>query len=336
MTRPGQKYIGGEFSETDLAPIIQEGRYLDFEFFFPTLIGERKLSYSESGADSISLILKSLDKQALTLWVPYNFCHETIDRVKNKLPNVKMDAFRYRSVTDIQSQNGKYHVVILVHYNVYDAAEVHPLAQYQDRKELVTIEDFTHSPLEIKNTKANFSFASLRKLIPVSISVAYGRAGDQVEAVEESAFLKIKRTAFQIKAMVLQNPLFGSESVYLDLFKLAEQQLQIPSIQPAHHHEVQLFQRIDFKKLMYHRKSNFSWLIENIKPTHVVRRILSGSYMYFICEVANRDEVRAHFFKLGIFPAIHWVGSNDDCLSFHIDHRYGHEDMIRIKRGFDE
>ncbi|MEZ5024865.1 MAG: hypothetical protein R2728_16710, partial [Chitinophagales bacterium] len=61
---------------------MKSSEYLEYKHVFPPKLQNRKLTYFESGADSIAAILNYIKVKHVDLWIPNNFCHETIERVQ--------------------------------------------------------------------------------------------------------------------------------------------------------------------------------------------------------------------------------------------------------------
>ena len=327
-------YIGGEFSSADLPGILLHDRSASAARYFPRQIGRLKRSFFESGADSIAFILSNKKESALVLWVPENFCHESLDRVQLKLPEKEIIIRKYSSLAKIQQDNGRLNLALIVHFNSYNHQD---LTNGLDLPDIDIIEDFTHAPLDITKSKANHSFSSLRKFIPASVSVTYSNEVSGVKSGgHESAYLKMKKTASEIKALTREDPKYGEESVYLELFELAEAQLSNCQIQIAHPGQTKIFERIDFRKLHKIRVSNYEFLNQTLQHSNAISGVLPGHYMFFTVVTNHQQQLRRHFFDHGIFPAILWKESDSPLskkiLSFHIDHRYNTKDMERIKK----
>ena len=266
--------------------------------------------------------------------MPDNFCFESLERVKIKLPDTKIRLFSYDNLDAIRVQSKDTNVLLIVHYNAYDRKTAARIPGFR-KSGFIVIEDFTHAAFEIKKARANFSFASLRKVLPISASVTYAMKGPQREVHAKSAFLRIKNLATVIKTLVLKNRGYASEELYLELFRLAEKQLYNSKIQPANTAEIQLLRRLNIERALEVRLRNFRYLKRSIRIKGLVSKVYPGNYSYFIIGTKNQGKLRKHFFVNGIFPAIHWAeGSSREgstTLSLHIDHRFNVTDMRRIK-----
>jgi hypothetical protein len=326
-------YIGGEFSSADLSQIIQPEQLPFLDVFFPQEIRELKRSFFESGADSLAFILSTLNTDSLLLWTPDNFCYESLQRVQQKLASTRITISRYAETDRIVYQPGILNVVVITHFNRYDPALTSAVKRGAEK--IVLIEDFTQAPLDIGQTKADHSFCSLRKFIPVSASVTYAPVYTPLQPTDsESAYLKIKKLAGELKTDIIQNPLYGEENLYLNLFTLAEKQLVRSTIRPAHSGQIEILHHIHFEKILQQRRDNYNFLQREIRPGKTITGFLPGSYMYFIVIANDQQTLRKLFFQHGIFPAIHWQDSLSEIstkiLSFHIDHRYRPSVLKRV------
>lgn len=333
-----EKYIGGEFSAADLAPITLRGTSLSAAIYFPPSIKGLQRSLFESGADSIAFILSTIERQVLIIWVPLNFCFESLQRVQLKLAAKKIMVKTYSSIETIPFSKEHVNILLIVYFNSYDKKLSEFAAPLQG--EVITIEDFTHAPLDINKTKGTYSFCSLRKFVPVSVSITYANQTPPASLNEkESAYLKLMKAGKEIKKLVSEDPSYGEESVYLTLFELAEAQLRNTKIQKAHQSQTDIFSHIDFDQILQIRTSNYLFLYRALQRSTVVTAILPGVYMYFMIRTNYQQRLRKHFFNHHIFPAIHWHDSDSaiskNILSFHIDHRYDTNDMQRIKHALE-
>jgi hypothetical protein len=325
-------YIGGEFSSEDLSQILNPQGSHSADFFFPSRVGARNRSFFESGADSLAFVLSNIKTDALVLWAPDNFCYESLHRVQQKVAGTQIEVKSYALGRSIKFETDKLNVLLIAYFNCYDPDLFSALKTGSHG--VITIEDFTHAPLDIANTKADHSFGSLRKFIPLSVSVTYSTNTPALKSENESAYLKIKKTASEIKAATLEDPAYAKEDLYLTLFRLAESQLNSPVITSAHQTQIEAFQYIDFEKIHRIRKDNYNFLLDKIQNHPALRGIMPGDYMYFMIRTKDQQKLRKHFFTHGIFPVIHWPDSRADLskeiLSFHIDHRYRPSVLERI------
>lgn len=321
-----KKYIGGEFCESDLN-LTDKG---DFSVYF----SEEKLFYFETGSDSLSYILNSFSKNNLSVWIPNNYCVDTIHRVQNKLKHKNILLKKYNSLNFLVGKIKYEDIILFVHFNKFDKNGQDEVYKLIKNNKIFLIEDFVQAPIDIKHHKGNASFNSFRKFIPLELSLCYFNIKGRNTTKKPSNYFIKKKEADRMKADYLDSNIFDLEleKKYLSKYKEAEIKLSNDKeIRIAQNSEIALFKKINFKKLIDIRRTNYSYLFENLKE---IIHVIPGSYMYFMIKTENRDEIRKLCFSEGIFPAIHWLdidlAKRKKKLSFHIDHRYELSDMNRI------
>jgi hypothetical protein len=192
------------------------------------------------------------------------------------------------------------------------------------------VEDFVLSPLDVTRFNGDFAFNSLRKFAGLDVSVCYGREDLAASGDGRSDYFYEIEKARAIKSKYYRQPSQYLEAEYLAGFELAEQHLFCPGVEGAHSSHIDQMSRLDFNLALEIRRRNFQTLKTSFESLKHVE-CLPGDYMFLMCNVERRDELRAFCFREGIFPAVHWpsVVTAKDRLSFHIDHRYSIDEMHR-------
>jgi hypothetical protein len=330
------RYIGGEFCFRDNEPFAAGPG--DADRFFPERLGPSLRVCYETGSDALAAILAAEARVASVLWVPANFCMESLERAARKLtdaPSIRV----YESAAGLAAGLDPRAAVLWLHFNAWDPACAEARRAAESAGALF-IEDFTHAPLDMAAHPAAHAFASLRKFAALEVAVAYSPAALPPGDIALSRYKALKTRASTLKSGYQGDPDPAREDAYLDLYRKAEATLaEDPNIVRAQASEKGLLARLDFAAMRGIRMENHARLSAALGEAGFA--VLPGSYMYAMARLPQRDALRRHCFAHGIFPAIHWAdsGSRDSSglISFHIDQRYRAADMDRAAeavRGF--
>lgn len=327
-----RKYIGGDFDASASDSFLVKD--FPIETFFPRNCQTLKRNFFETATDSFAAIVEEIFSESgrgVQLWYPAHYCIETILRLKIKTTHISLKASAYNSTEDVKPEKGSVNVFLFNHFNGYnhnaDAIFKRSFAQ-----DWVIIEDFVHAPLDISKTKGGYSFNSLRKLSDVEISICYGLKNNIAPSASASYYFNIKKEAARLKTEFFATEKDSTEQEYLTLFKKAEKSLDRKEIVTAYEQELNRLVQIDWQKILQHRKRNYG-LFKTMVTSRKEINILPGEYMYMVMKAEKRNQLKEHMFSQGIFPVVHWPDSIDpikhELLSFHIDQRYGKEDIER-------
>jgi hypothetical protein len=327
--------IGGMFATSDHDQLLGDKPLSDD--YFPATSGEKKRRYFETGIDALAAILKSHQRSddKRRLWVPDNFCADSLNRLSIKLEG-QIEFATYRSQDDHVTIRPNDDFLVL-HFNRFDPNAGSVIRQLRQRTSGLIIEDFVHAPLDITRFTADAAFNSLRKFTALDVAVAYidDSTRTTVElAGSESSYHVLRKQAENARSEFLFSPSAESEKQFLDLDRTAEGALAIPFVQSACAAEIARIRNYQFEEAQLRRRRNYQELAGYLKRQSPELKVIPGDYMYLMVEIPNRDRIRSALFSQRIFPAIHWADSNSEIsrqlLSFHIDQRYSSGDMIRI------
>lgn len=332
-----KKYIGGEFATDDIKVI--QSQPSKFSSYFPGDINGKKRTFLETGADSITYILKNLSStKPLLLWIPEKFCTDTINRVtKKQQENVasRLEIRYYDGIDDIDIEDDAVNLILLLHFNCFQKQLQEDLMKIADATGSMLIEDFTHAPLEMTKMRGAYGFSSLRKFLPLEIAVLYSTQIDETTLSTDIAsdYLKMKKKAGKIKLAFLANGQQDLEKEYLELFVKAEEELRNSQLTYGNASEMQQLEKVDFDSILNIRRKNYQFLHDQLNMIPGLHE-QQGDYMYYMIKTKNRDRLRKHCFDRDVFPAIHWLDAKsilrNELLSFHIDHRYEQDDMKNL------
>ncbi len=321
-------YIGGEFCGADNAPFLSDCG--DWARFFPERIGKAERALYETGSDALAAILRI--RAPRRIWVPDNFCMDSLHRARAKL-TVDLEIGSYPGFLPLDGLAAEGDAILFLHFNAPDPDTAGNALNVAKRAGAFLIEDHAHTPLDIAAHRGDYAFTSLRKFACLDVAVAYGGGLPQPDAGNESEYHMLKHAASVCKSGFYVDPDPEAEKRYLALYREAEISLARGTrLVAAHPAEIGLLGQLDFQAMRDARQRNFTRLSKRFSSIGVA--LVAGEYAYGMARFGNRDSVRGYFFSRGIFPAIHWADSGSaagrELLSFHIDQRYSPAHMDRI------
>jgi len=321
-------YIGGHFSSSDNELFMSNGEN-SFDRNFPLSLAETRRFEFQTGTDSLASIVGSVSQKKSRIFFPRYFCEDSIARLIHKLP-AAVQIYRYENNLDVSKTIQHNDILITCYLNCYDPIVSDSVKKLHEQLQFIWIEDFVQSPLEIVRLQGDFAFNSLRKFLGIDVSVCYTGRQLSSDGDGNSAYYEKVQSARLMKANFQLSASESMEDQYLKLFETAEENLFSQAIHSAHVEHLNQIHRVNFEAAASTRRANHDTLkslFSNISQVSC----LPGEYMYLMCKVENRDALRSHCFRHGIFPAIHWPGSISakENLSFHIDQRYCKADMNR-------
>ncbi len=333
------KYIGGEYSLSDLIPFAIKDNTssgsLIRDSFFPKELNNKKRVNLEVGADALAFIIASkFDIDSIDLFVPEHFCINTLDRVSLKFKG-KIQFKKYLSLDDIKFSDKNKSLVLITHFNAYQKELVEKALKLKANfSEVFFIEDFVQAPFEINQLKLDAGFNSLRKFGLGEIAILYCEMTDlSIIDSSTSEYYVVKNNAKKVKDEYFKKLDSETEKKYLELFEKTKTLLDTKNIYQAKESEWHNLSRLDLNKIIEHRRRQYALLTDFLKDFKDVS-IINGDYAYVMFTTSKRDELKKHLFKNGVFPVIHWLDANTmlskNIMSLHIDHRYKEEDQLRV------
>ena len=273
-----------------------------------------------SGRDALLRILK-LEKfsDTQTLWIPEYFCPSVV-RILRKVANVK---FYFDSPIE-QSPNfetltpAENDAVLIVNFFGWRNFQLWQDWQNSQTKKLIFIEDHSHAPFSnwAMNTKADYSFASLRKTLPLP----------------DGAYLK-KKNSLPHKIFQSGGELSAFASDMLSASTL--QNLSLTNIAKRTAQNLKIFcENFADSKNCIELNRKFG-NIDN--TTSVFNPILKFT------DMRNRDKCHNALFEIGVMPSIYWGGLGksvsaqshlvcDTTLAIPVDFRHSADDVVRIAK----
>ena len=327
------KNLGGDFSLLSILPFVGSN-----QDFFPPSIGDNKCSFFETGTDAIcALILahwEDNNKINYCIWFPLHYCGQTILRIKQILYNYRcaLKFSYYEQQADLENYKfDKGDIIIWVHFNCFFPLQPFT-TEYLKNKGVYILEDFVLAPFDINKLTGNAAVNSLRKITPLSLSMVYSKHSFP-DYKFSPAYSDERRIAAWQKSVFEMDSKAALEVTFLERFHNAERILnERLTIHIASKEDEVLFKKIDWGKIFYTRKRNYSILLAELNSQDL--NILSGEYLFLMLSLQGRDKVRKALFVENIFPPIHWSDSQSPLsktqLSIPIDQRYSEPDMLQL------
>lgn len=219
-------------------------------------------------------------------------------------------------------------------------------------RNIIVIEDITHSILNSGKSCANYGVASIRKWMAIPSGAIAINYNDKF--IESSAKLKgndeyinSKLNAMKLKAEYMETGNEEIKPIFLEKFtKLNNllsneyKEFKIDDI------SLSILNSIDINKIKEKRKANADYIYTNLKETNDIRFVYSRN-LTDICPLFvpvrinrdKRDDLRKHLVSNSIYSPIHWnyypesfksedlKYINQTILSLVCDQRYGDKEM---------
>lgn len=202
---------------------------------------------------------------------------------------------------------------------------------------IFVIEDDVQAFYSYKDTKADYSFTSIRKWLPCPDG-GFVFPGDAVEKPRKSSKLW---SYYKYAGNVLKNhPGHIAENVSLALIEKGERLLEKDYLTRCSTVSQKILPNIKLEEVAAKRRENARLLHDRLSEMGIPHTYSGEAVPLFIpIYVKNRDALRRAFFENKIFTPVHWPKSSDELngnnelynteLSLICDQRYGLEDIER-------
>lgn len=304
---------------------------------------DSEVQFYFSGRVALKAILsESIKNQSLKkIYVPSYYCHEVYEFIKDLniiIEYYDCDPIKNELPNDIKDINS--HGLLIVNYFGLSSPS------FEGYKNLIIIEDLTHNLELISDSKADYVFGSLRKVLPVPVGgfVKSKKAMPQLEEItfaEEVALEKL--TGMVLKKKYLDGS-FKEKQVFRELLINAETSFEnnhtftsLPSLIEKYFFELETEKIISVKKKNSFLakenlivNSNFSLLTNNFNTEFALILKFESN--------EHRDELKSYLISKQIYPMVLWpnqIYENDILLEktilfVHIDFRYSSDDILHI------
>jgi len=296
-----------------------------------------------SGRVALKVILsESIKNQSLKkIYVPSYYCHEVYEFIKDLniiIEYYDCDPIKNELPNDIKDING-YGLLVVNYFGLSSPS-------FEGYKNLIIIEDLTHNLELISESKADYVFGSLRKVLPVPVG-GFVKSKKSLPQLEKSAFAEDvaleKLTGMVLKKKYLDGS-FKEKQVFRELFINTETSFEhnhtftsLPSLIEKYFFELETEKIISVKKKNSFLakenlivNSNFSLLTNNFNTEFALILKFESN--------EQRDELKSYLISKQIYPMVLWpnqIYENDILLEktilfIHIDFRYSSDDILHI------
>ena len=206
----------------------------------------------------------------------------------------------------------------------------------------VVIRDLTHSIFSGARCDADYSFGSLRKWAGFYTGgFALGVSGENLSS--DDAYVNLRRTAMLAKSSYING--FSDNKDYLDLFHMAEEQLEHGAPTGAAPEDIRAAQHMNVSFIREQRRKNAAILMDAFADWTIFPALNEKDCPLFVpilVPEGKRNELRSHLIQNKIYCPVHWPRTNlhrldeqtahiyENELSLVCDQRYNELDMKRI------
>ncbi|MFA4894821.1 hypothetical protein [Microbacterium sp.] len=309
----------------------------------------RRVAYLETGRQALRLVAETLSKQGRNqLLVPGLLCESMIE------PFIALgwgvtslglsdDLGLPENAIRMLGEEPERTVILLAAYFGRSPDRVHQaIAHEAKRLGVVVIEDETHRVFRPGSEYADYSFASLRKLLPVGDG-AYLKGDDEV--LQAASLLgesdSLRWTAMDAKRDALRD---DSDSDYRTLFIQENKTLERTGrLQRASSRSVDTIAVLPYEAMAQARLVNAAHLRARLTAAAIdsFQTVDGDVPSHLVLSVDEPKRLQAGLAARGVYGAIHWprvtgvaglAAWRSDLFSVPIDHRYDRGDMERVAR----
>jgi hypothetical protein len=305
--------------------------------------------YVETGRQALNTIARDLlDRGVKHVFLPEYLCESILEPFLTNsltlsfLPMTDGLQIDLRALERLEQQtSGKQCAVLMLRYfgHARDHDYIEQIARLQSLGSIV-IEDLTHSLFDVTRSTADYTFASLRKLLPVA-------SGAVVTGIDSRTRPTLVRSnladALWMHMDSKKDYLEGrstSRSYYEGLVSAIG---VLEGTLEAHRMDGRSFELLSYLpygRFIQSRKDNFAALAEqlvSVKDISILNEKDTSVATHLVLRTPDSNDVRQQLAERGIYCPVHWprpsglpkdVPWKDGHFSIPIDHRYSTEDMM--------
>jgi dTDP-4-amino-4,6-dideoxygalactose transaminase len=319
----------------------------DYENTVVAMLNEFNCDYYANGRSAIKNLIESQNIKKVLL--PEYVCDSVINcfdleniityKLDNKL-NIDVDDLLSKMTDDVTC-------IFIIHYfgSIQQDDILQRISVNAKGKNIIILEDTTHSIFSIPKTVGDYCICSLRKWFPIPDgAVLYADQSYPLpkQKHEEMNISKVL-SAMALKSFYLENQIDNN-----DLYRILIDEYEYDLNQSSETYKISrysyfLLQAFDIMEMKKRRLENYRYLQKymlekGIKP--IVRINNSMCPLCFPIYVENRDSLHRYLIENGIYCAIHWpdiksgattdnvaVRMSEHGLSLPIDQRYTLDDI---------
>lgn len=308
--------------------------------------GEYRLYADGRQALEAILIKENINR----IWVPAYYCHESLASVRRK--GVRIEFYPCTpldnpdmAIVKLPFKQGD----ALLRMNYFGLQSKPPTSCGS----LLVIEDHSHSLSGswVKNSEADWCFASLRKTLPIADGgIAWSPQKRALPGEPRLSQMALENAVSRYVAMELKaeyiNGKVNDKNIFLKELRRTEENFETLDISAISNQSKEIVESIDIDEWNHRKKANWEVLRNNL---------MSGNYHIMVPEKESeipfsliilfdstvcRDKVLKELIEQNVYPAILWriPAGNDisaieygDCmLSIHCDARYTSNQMLEL------
>lgn len=310
-----------------------------------TIFNFDKSSFFLSGRAALYALIKFGIKKHKwkTIYVPSYYCHDVTEYIKNLPIIIKPYSYNpYKTNTIKINQNSPTAIVTVDCFGLEIEDNI-----VSKNKNIHLIEDLTHNLLKIKDSNADYVFASLRKQLPTPTGgILYTSlqsklpSGENNPEANQIAYSKL--VAMQLKRDYLFNKVDNKQTFRYYFYKSENNfsnQLKDAS-NPVISQNI--LEEINGSAILKQQRDNLATAIKSLKKNNEViinNNLLKGSGLILnFKSLEQRNKVKKHLIENNIYPAVLWPNQKEEAdreientmLFVHIDYRYSEKEIIYI------
>lgn len=302
-------------------------------------------------ADGRQALEAILNKENINrIWVPAYYCHESLSGVRRQGVKIEFYPCTPLDNPDMAIANLPFNqgdALLRMNYFGLQSKPQNPFGRP------LLIEDHSHSLSGswVKNSEADWCFASLRKTLPIADGgIAWS---PQKRALPEEPFLSqmalenavSRYVAMELKAEYINRKIIDKNN-FLKEFRRTEENFDSLDISAISNQSKEIIESIDIDEWNHRKKENWEVLRYNLMP---------GSYSIMVPEKESeipfslillfgstvfRDKVLKELIEQNVYPAVLWrIPAGNDIgaieygnrmLSIHCDARYTSNQMLEL------
>jgi len=281
-----------------------------------------KNGYLSSGRDALLFIAKRFSEKK-TIHIPIYFCSGVEIFLKNFFDVKYYIDSPVSEVPNFNSIKAKSKDIVLI-VNYFGLKDKNAWQKYvQENSDLIFVEDHSHSPFSnwAMNSSADFSFASLRKYLPIPDGAYLFCKKVSIPNILTKASLNGESFATKIaQAMYLKELAICDRNVYQKLFLSGEEELfHKKSISQISAMSLELLNVLDINKIKRLRKNFVTKTEKFFKEKNICEFISpknkNDSFLPLLKfnSLKERESFRQKLISKNIYPQCFWNFESDSC-----------------------
>jgi dTDP-4-amino-4,6-dideoxygalactose transaminase len=303
--------------------------------------------YLETGRQALNAIARNLLNRGVKLvFLPEYLCESILEPflvnslAVSFLPMTDGLQIDLRALERLGQQTaGKQSAVLMVRYfgHARDDDYIRQIARLQNLGNIV-VEDLTHSLFDVTRSTADYTFASLRKLLPVA-------SGAMVTGIDSHTWPVRSELADELwMHMDSKKEYLNGGNINRSFYKglLSASGVLEGTLEPHRMdgRSFELLEYLPYGRFIQSRRHNFAALTEqlaSVRDISILNQENTSIATHLVLRTSDSSGVRQKLAERGIYCPMHWprpdglpaqVPWKDGHFSIPIDHRYSTDDMM--------